>query len=64
MAAESFDDFIIASAQLDPDDLLIVVGARKGSISHSSMLDSIPSYLQKNFSSQNLLVVYPEQFNG
>ncbi len=64
MAAESFDDFIIASAQLDPDDLLIVVGARKGSISHSSMLDAIPSYLQKNFSSQNLLVVYPEQFNG
>ena len=63
MAAESFDDFIIASAQLDPDDLLIV-GARKGSISHSSMLDAIPSYLQKNFSSQNLLVVYPEQFNG
>lgn len=60
----SFDDFIVETADIDPDDLLIVIGARKGSISHSSFLDTVPSYLQKNLAGQNLLVVYPEQFNG
>ena len=60
----SFDDFIVESASIDADDLLVVVNARRGSISWSSFLEAMPSYLQKNFSSQNLLIIYPEQFNN
>ena len=60
----SFDDFIVASADIGDEDLLIVIGARKGSISHSSDLDAMPGYLQNNFSRHNVMVLYPEQFGG
>lgn len=58
----SFDDFIVASAEIGDEDLLIVIGARKGSISHSSDLDAMPGYLQNNFSRHNVMVLYPQQF--
>ncbi len=61
---DSFDDFIVASADIGDEDLLIVIGARKGSISHSSDLDAMPGYLQNNFSRHNVMVIYPEQFEG
>ncbi len=57
-----WDDFIVYSAQIDDDDLLIVVSARKGSISSSSDCDSMPAYLGRNLPRQNLVVIYPEQF--
>ncbi len=61
---ESWDDFIIYSAQIDDDDLLIVIGARRGSISSSADSDNMPAFLARNFSRQNLVVVYPQQFGG
>lgn len=59
---ESYDDFILLSSDVDDDDLLIVVGARKGSISHSADLDSLPGFLSRYFNRHNLLVIYPKQF--
>lgn len=59
---ESWDDFIILSSQIADDDLMIIIGARRGSVSHSSDLDLMPSYLGKHFSSHNLVMLYPEQF--
>lgn len=58
---ESYDDFILLSSDID-DDLLVVVGARKGSISHCTDLDSLPGFLSKYFTRHNLLVIYPKQF--
>ncbi|MDE6577122.1 MAG: cation:proton antiporter [Muribaculaceae bacterium] len=59
-----WDDFILFSADIGEEDLLMVVGARKGSISYSADLETMPSYLGKNFSRHNLVVIYPEQFGG
>lgn len=59
---DSPDDFILLSGNVGDDDLLAVVGARKGSISHSSDLDAIPGFLEKHFSRHNLLMLYPRQF--
>lgn len=59
---ESYDDFILLSGEIGDDDLLIVIGARKGSISYSSDLEQLPGFLSKHFNSQNLLVIYPKQF--
>ena len=59
---DSADDFILLSGNVGDDDLLAVVGARRGSISHSSDLDSIPGFLEKHFSRHNLLMLYPRQF--
>lgn len=58
----SYDDFILLSSDVADDDLLVVVGARKGSISWSSDLEQLPGFLSRYFSRHNLLVVYPRQF--
>ena len=59
---DSYDDFILLSSDIDDDDLLVVVGARKGSISHSTDLESMPGFLSRYFNRHNLLVIYPRQF--
>ena len=59
-----WDDFILLSGEVGPEDLLIIIGARKGSISYSASQEEIPEFLSKNFAAHNLMVVYPEQFNG
>lgn len=61
---KSWDDFILHSQDINDDDIFIIIGARKGSVSHSSDLESLPAYLQKNHSHNNLLLIYPEQFGG
>lgn len=59
-----WDDFILLSGKVGPEDLLVIVGARKGSISYSSAQEEMPIFLAKNFAAHNLMVIYPEQFNG
>lgn len=59
---EAWDDIIRASADFSDDDLVVMVGARKTSVSYSSELESLPSWLSRYFSRYNLLIVYPEQF--
>lgn len=59
---ESYDDFILLSSDVGDSDLLIVVGARRGSISHSPDLDSLPGFLSKYFNRHNLLVIFPRQY--
>ena len=59
-----WDDFILLSGEVGPEDLLVIVGARKGSISYSSAQEEMPVFLSKNFAAHNIMVIYPEQFNG
>ena len=60
----TWDDFIFHSRDINEDDIFIIIGARKGSVSHSSELENLPSYLQKNHAHNNLVLIYPEQFGG
>lgn len=59
---DSYDDFIVLSGNVGDDDLLVVIGARKGSLSWSSDLEAVPGFLEKHFSRHNLMVIYPHQF--
>lgn len=59
---DSWDDFILLSGEVDDDDLLVVVGARKGSISYTSDLETMPAFLGRHFKRHNLLVIYPRQY--
>lgn len=59
---DSYDDFILLSGNIGDDDLLVVVGARKGSISHGPDLEALPGFLSRYFSRHNLMVIYPKQF--
>ena len=42
----SYDDFVIKSSEINDDDLLIVVSARRSSVSFDSDMDAVPEYLQ------------------
>lgn len=59
---DSYDDFILLSGDVAEDDLLVMVGARKGSISYNSDLEAIPGFLSRYFNRHNLMVIYPRQF--
>lgn len=58
----SWDDFILLSGSVGDDDLLVVVGARKGSISYGADQEQMPGYLSRHFRRVNLLIVYPRQY--
>lgn len=58
---EQWDDFILLANRILDDDLLVVVNARPGSISHSTELDEMSGFLQRYFTQTNLLIVFPEQ---
>lgn len=59
---EAWDDFILLSNKILPDDLFVVINARRTSVSFTSDMDTLPQFLQRYFGSNNLLVLYPEQF--
>lgn len=59
---ESFDDFVVASNDVTSDDLTVIVGARRASVSFDSDMESVPEYVGKYLSHTNLLMLYPGQF--
>lgn len=56
------DDFLLLAGHILDDDLFVVVSARSASVSYSPDLAEIPGFLQKNFSRNNIIMLYPEQF--
>ncbi len=59
---DEWGDFILMSNKILDDDLLVMIGARRTSISFNSEMDNIPLFLSKYFSLNNILMVFPEQF--
>ncbi len=59
---ESHDEMIVESATIRDEDLLVVISARPNSVSHTDEVTEMPSLLQRSFSRNNLLVIFPEQF--
>ena len=58
----SYDDMILLSGEILDDDLFVLICARAQSVSYRSEMSELPSFLQRNFSHHNLMVIYPEQF--
>lgn len=59
---EEWDDFVLLANRILDDDLFIVVNARRASVSFNPSMEELPGFLQKYFSRNNLIVLYPEQF--
>lgn len=57
---EALED-LPATREISSNDLLVVVSARNGTISHHSYMDAVPSKLIKQFPKNNLVFLYPEQ---
>ena len=55
------DDVDAVCRDIGGDDVLVVVTARKGTLSYHSYMDAVPEKLLKNHSSNNFVLLYPEQ---
>ena len=56
------DDYVLLANKINEDDLFVIIGSRPNSVSYSSSISEMPSFLQRYFAGNNLLIVYPEQF--
>ena len=57
-----WDDLLLLTGQVNFDHLLVIISARKGSISYDTSFERLPSQLSKYFSNNSLLVIYPDQY--
>jgi len=60
---EQWEDILVLSRKINDDDLIVLVSARKRSVSYMNYLDLIPGKLERHFSKNNKIVVYPQQFD-
>lgn len=59
-----WNEFPQLAAHIEKDHLLVVVTARKGTISYKTALDRLPDELTLHFSGTNLMIVFPDQYAG
>lgn len=59
---ESDDDYVLLANKILDDDLFVIIGARPNSVSYTSSMAEMPTFLQRYFAHNNLLIIYPEQF--
>lgn len=64
MEISSWDDFIILSSRITPDDLFIVIYARKGSLSRTGETEAMPAYISRHMPESNIVLIYPAQFGA
>lgn len=60
---EEWEDFLIISRDLRQDDLLVVLSARKNTVSYNRLFDKLPRQLSKYFEHNNVLLLFPEQYS-
>ena len=52
------------AASIRPNHMLVVVTARKGTISYKNALEHLPDELQHHFSGKNLMIIFPDQYGS
>ncbi|MBS1974066.1 MAG: cation:proton antiporter, partial [Bacteroidetes bacterium] len=58
---DDWEDFVILAKHVHDDDLFVLASARKGSVSYMNMLDALPAKLDKYFSHNSKIIIYPRQ---
>lgn len=56
-----WDDFLVLSREIRENDALMIIMSRKGFLSYNDQMAKIPSYLNKYFTNNNFILVYPSQ---
>lgn len=59
---DEWDDLLLLTGQVNFDHLLVVISARRGSISYDPSFERLPNQLGKYFSNNSLIILYPDQF--
>lgn len=58
---EDWDDLLILTGQANYDHLLVIISARRGSISYDSAFERLPMQISKYFNNNSVMLLYPEQ---
>jgi hypothetical protein len=58
---EETDDFFLKHTKKSDDELIVFCSARSGSVSYSSGIENFPSRLEKGYSSNDTIFIYPSQ---
>lgn len=56
-----WEDFLIISRDVKKDDNILIIMSRKNHLSFTNTMNKIPVYLNKYFSENNFLLIYPMQ---
>jgi len=57
----NWEDFLIMSRELKPNDFFVIVSSRKNQISYNQQLEKLPYYLSKYFTQNSFIIIYPKQ---
>ena len=49
------------AASISPDNLFVVVTARKGTVSYKNALEFLPDEITRHFSGTNIMIIFPDQ---
>ena len=58
---DEWEDLLLLTGQVNYDHLLVVISARRGSISYDSSFEKLPGQLGRYFTNNSLIVLYPDQ---
>ena len=59
---DDWDDLLLLTGQVNYDHLLVIISARRGSISYDTAFEKLPAQLGKYFSNNSLVILYPDQW--
>ncbi len=57
----SWDSILLLSGDVRNGDMLVLVSARKGSVSYLSALDHLPDKMEKQFNNLSRIIIFPQQ---
>lgn len=57
----NWEDFLIFSRELKPNDLFVIITSRKEHVSYNTYLDKLPHYLSTYFKNNSFMILYPKQ---
>ena len=58
---EDWGDLLIVTGQVNYDHLLVIVNARRGSISYDSSFERLPMQISRYFNNNSIMLLYPDQ---
>jgi len=61
---EDWEDILILSRHINEDDLIVLISARKNTVSYMTILDGLPLKLEKYFGNNSKIIVFPQQHDS
>ncbi|MBO7602483.1 MAG: cation:proton antiporter [Bacteroidaceae bacterium] len=58
---EKWDDLLLLTGYVNYDHLLVIVSARRGSISYNPLFEELPKQIGTYFNNSSLMLVFPDQ---